>query len=398
MIAKYGKRALSFFLAVIMIVSAMPMQVFADDGHDHGEESSVPVSTTSSAQAGESEELIALRAEIAAYIQELGITPDMPDQYLLYAYGNHSSYEAAQASLTKQDEFLRKGALLSEAEQKILLAEDNTKLCQRYREVAESAYGTMAIANFTVNGIKFENSGGSFSNSNGTMTAQVNGSDKGTCSDASAASMTLYITNDTAFAYRNGAYERLVFLTADGLVSYEDYRSDKYTDVLFSQESSWEKVQSVTETQNQITVTCTMKRNHLKKALGEQGAKSFDSEYLLDERTYALISAKGTLLYGENETLEVSMDCTYNAEAPEEIKAFQEYANQTEDLRTITLVFHSGTQQEKAEIIQAPKGLSVGLGLPVNATEVFSIYADAACTIPYQSNGDYTSDATIYIK
>ena len=208
----------------------------------------------------------------------------------------------------------------------------------------------------------------------------------------------MYITNDTAFAYRNGAYERLVFLTADGLVSYEDYRSDKYTDVLFSQESSWEKVQSVTETQNQITVTCTMKRNHLKKALGEQGAKSFDSEYLLDERTYALISAKGTLLYGENETLEVSMDCTYNAEAPEEIKAFQEYANQTEDLRTITLVFHSGTQQEKAEIIQAPKGLSVGLGLPVNATEVFSIYADAACTIPYQSNGDYTSDATIYIK
>ena len=211
MIAKYGKRALSFFLAVIMIVSAVPMQVFAEDGHDHGEESSVPVSTTSSAQAGESAALIALRAEIAAYVEELGITPDMPDQYLLYAYGNHESYEAAQASLTKQDEFLRKGALLSEAEQKILLAEDNTKLAQRYREVAEKAYATEVIANasFEVNKITISNNGGDLKNSNGTLTATVAGTSEKGCTGSityTAATMYIYIKNNTG---------------EDGLVSFD---------------------------------------------------------------------------------------------------------------------------------------------------------------------------------
>jgi hypothetical protein len=92
------------------------------------------------------------------------------------------------------------------------------------------------------------------------------------------------------------------------------------------------------------------------------------------------------------------MECSYSEEMPEEIKHFLEYENQTENLRTITLVFHVGTEKEKAECVQVPRGLALWLVLPDDATEGISVYADAACTVPHESNGDYTSDVTVYIK
>ena len=129
MIAQYGKRALSFFLAMIMILSVVPVQAYAEEIHDHQDEGIVVTSepveapteapTEAPAEPAGGEALIALRAEIAAYIEKLGITPDMPDYMLLYAYGNHASYEEAQASLTKQDEFWQKGEQLSAEEQQI---------------------------------------------------------------------------------------------------------------------------------------------------------------------------------------------------------------------------------------------------------------------------------------
>ena len=67
-------------------------------------------------------------------------------------------------------------------------------------------------------------------------------------------------------------------------------------------------------------------------------------------------------------------------------------------LRTITLVFHVGTEKEKVETVEVPKGLALWLVLPEDVTESFSVYADAACTVPHESNGDYTSDVTVYIK
>ena len=242
-----GKRVLALFLAMVMFFSAVPVQAFAEEYHDHeGEglidvfdepaedpvdlpevlseeadsvvseetteatteetteatseeptEASTEASTEAPAESGESEALIALRAEIAAYVEKLGITPDMPDVMLLYAYGNHASYEEAQASLTKQDEFIQKGMQLSEAEQKILLAEHNTKLCIRYREVVENAYATEVLANCTVNGVKFEttSSGASVSASGTTVTATVSGKDGSCGGSGTAATMDLYVTN-----------------------------------------------------------------------------------------------------------------------------------------------------------------------------------------------------------
>ena len=204
MIERYGKRVLAFVLAMIMIISVVPAQVFAAEVHDHENEVHTEEfdQTRVPAVTGESEALVALRAEIAAYIEELGITPDMPDQVLLAVYNNHLSHEAAQASLTKQDEFLEKGKLLSEAEQKILLAETNTKLCQRYRNVAGDAYALELMAECTVNGVKFatNSKNSSVKVSGTTVTATVKGNDGGCNGTDTANTMVLYITNTNAVA------------------------------------------------------------------------------------------------------------------------------------------------------------------------------------------------------
>ena len=233
MIAKYGKRVLSFILAMIMVFSAMPVQAFAEDLHDHEIEELIVTSEPAAAAVEVVEEVLeeeseeepdevvveileeeveeeiveeiyeeteedvtidSLRAEIAAYIEMLGITPDMPDQYLLYAYGNLGSYEAAQASLTKLAEFVEKGKQLSKEEQKALLNEPNVKLCERYYEVASNPYGTAATGGeVTISGIKFSTSG-TFSSEAGNVTVSATAS-KDSCGDYTAASVTLYIKN-----------------------------------------------------------------------------------------------------------------------------------------------------------------------------------------------------------
>ena len=126
MITQFGKRALSLFLAVIMVLSAVPMQVFATDNHDHEEQSnavdsisteapeetSEEVTEEASEESGESEAMIAvgIQQHLVGHIR--GNTQIVEICCNFCPQGNHTSYEAAQASLTKQDEFMEKGALL----------------------------------------------------------------------------------------------------------------------------------------------------------------------------------------------------------------------------------------------------------------------------------------------
>ena len=84
MIENYGKRALSFFLAMIMIISAMPLQVFATDNHDHPEENIVTYSeisdeTLEEINAAASDQAIELADRMNAVLEVYGITADMDD-------------------------------------------------------------------------------------------------------------------------------------------------------------------------------------------------------------------------------------------------------------------------------------------------------------------------------
>ena len=219
-----------------------------------------------------------------------------------------------------------------------------------------------------------------------------------TCAYEKHKTWSMYMSDSAVYGCNEGVYERRVYLTKDGLVDLAAYRAGQYADVIFSKDSMLEKIQSVTEADGKITVTTTMDRKKLKKVIGQENARSFEGVYVLDAETYAMISGKGVATLDDGTSTVVTMECTYNAQQPEELDAFLAYENQTEDLRTITMVFHSGTKKEKTEHIQSPKGISMGLAMPEGVTESISVYADAACTVPHQSNGDFTSDTAVYIK
>ena len=80
------------------------------------------------------------------------------------------------------------------------------------------------------------------------------------------------------------------------------------------------------------------------------------------------------------------------------MKPFLAFAQETEDMRTVTIVSNPGTENEKTESIQVPKGLQVSIGSDWDVEETFSVYEDAACTQPSEEMWDVNADITIYVK
>ena len=130
-------------------------------------------------------------------------------------------------------------------------------------------------------------------------------------------------------------------------------------------------------------------------ALGVASAKF---EYTLDAKTYEIISLKSDFTYEDGSAFGAVTTVAYDAEAPEKIDAFLKYANQTDNLRNVTVISNPGTDKEESKSIQAPKGLIIGFEYVEDSTYHFEVYTDAACTKAYDPYGDTDSDITVYIK
>ena len=77
---------------------------------------------------------------------------------------------------------------------------------------------------------------------------------------------------------------------------------------------------------------------------------------------------------------------------------FLAYEQETENLRTVTIVSNPGTENEKTESIQVAKGLQVTCSADYFVEEFFALYADAACTQTFEGEWDVNADITIYVK
>jgi dephospho-CoA kinase len=119
----------------------------------------------------------------------------------------------------------------------------------------------------------------------------------------------MYVTDDMGYGYQDGLYAGIVCLTRDGLVDYADYRAGKYEDVIVSQESLMEKIQSVEETEDQITVSCFMDEKKLEKIVGDERAHSLETTYVLDADTYGIKTISGILTLDDSTTTDVYMEC-----------------------------------------------------------------------------------------
>jgi hypothetical protein len=112
-----------------------------------------------------------------------------------------------------------------------------------------------------------------------------------------------------------------------------------------------------------------------------------------------MIFIKTVYTYEDGTVEEGIATITRDAEAPEGAKPFFAYEQETENLRTITIVSNPGTENEKTEIIKTPKGLIVSFTPDIWTTDkLFAVYSDAACTQPVLGKADPNSDVTVYIK
>ena len=66
------------------------------------------------------------------------------------------------------------------------------------------------------------------------------------------------------------------------------------------------------------------------------------------------------------------------------------------ETRSITLIENPGTDQEKTNTYQVPRGFLCQLALPIEYDPM--LYADASFTKAFESNGDYTVDVIGYIR
>ena len=131
--------------------------------------------------------------------------------------------------------------------------------------------------------------------------------------------------------------------------------------------------------------------------MAEFGITAGKFEYVLDAKTREIVALKGDYTYDDGTSYHMDSEVSYDADAPERVRELLKYANETENLRNITVVSNPGTEKEVSQSIQAAKGLVIGFRYE-DDDYMFDVYADAACTELYDPYVDTDSDQTIYVK
>ena len=207
-----------------------------------------------------------------------------------------------------------------------------------------------------------------------------------------------FVTDNSCYSYLGGAYVRYLPITPDGVSDgFASYRAEHYASVILDAETVDEVITSVSKNDGRFYAKSVLSQKIL-ESMAEFGVTSGNFEYVLDAKTREILSIEGNYTYNDDSTHQMTSEISYDAEVPEMVKTFLEYANQTENLRTITVVTNPGTDKEVSQSVQVPKDLLVGLRYYEDSEYTFEVYTDAACTEAYDPYADVASDLTIYVK
>lgn len=204
----------------------------------------------------------------------------------------------------------------------------------------------------------------------------------------------MYMSEHAQYVSNKDVYYHLLTLTADGLVTPASMFAQRYSSQPFLSETCvLERIQSVTKKDGHITVNTEFDKSYAADTTLTilQGLQTLTCEYVLDAKTRHVVSAVFTSTYEDGVPYTLSSAFTYDLPAPAEAQPFIDYDKQTDDLRTITLIFHPGEAGEVTERVQSPRGVKLILEGDIR------LYTDAACTIPYDGNDDLHADMTFYI-
>ena len=206
-----------------------------------------------------------------------------------------------------------------------------------------------------------------------------------------------FTTDDANYYCLNGDYVRFWTITPDGVSSdFASYRTEYYASAILGAETVDEIIESVSKKDSRITVTSSMSQKNIED-MAELDVASGKFEYVLDAKTREIVALNGDYTYDDGTGHHVDSEVSYDIDAPERVREFLKYANETENLRNITVVSNPGTEKEVSQSIQAAKGLAVDFRYE-EEEYVFEVYADAACTELYDPYVDTDSDQTIYVK
>ena len=206
-----------------------------------------------------------------------------------------------------------------------------------------------------------------------------------------------FTTDDANYCCLNGDYVRFWTITPDGVSSdFASYRTEYYASAILGAETVDEIIESVSKKDGRITVTSSLSQKNIED-MAEYGVTAGKFEYVLDAKTREIVALNGDYTYDDGTGHHVDSEVSYDIDAPERVREFLKYANETENLRNITVVSNPGTEKEVSQSIQAAKGLAVDFRYE-EEEYVFEVYADAACTELYDPYVDTDSDQTIYVK
>lgn len=207
-----------------------------------------------------------------------------------------------------------------------------------------------------------------------------------------------FVTDNSCYSYLGGAYVRYLPIAPDGVSDgFASYRTEYYASVILDAETVDEVITSVSKKDGRFYAKSVLSQKIL-ESMAEFGVTSGNFEYVLDAKTREILSIEGNYTYNDDSTHQMTSEISYDAEVPEMVKTFLEYENQTENLRTITVVTNPGTDKEVSQSVQVPKDLLVGLRYYEDSEYTFEVYTDAACTEAYDPYADTASDLTIYVK
>jgi hypothetical protein len=202
-------------------------------------------------------------------------------------------------------------------------------------------------------------------------------------------------TAEGEYVYFDDIYAFLAMITPSGMMDTKE-RFDTVANNSFISSAMLDDTYVVTEKDGSIIVTCTADMDDI--TLMDEGIVSCEETYTLDAKTREMTAVKTVYTYADGTIEDGMVTITRDVEGPEGMKPFLAYAQETENVRTVTIVSNPGTENEKTDSIKVPKGLTFGISSDWTIAEAYTLYADAACTQTFDEDWDVNTDLTIYVK
>lgn len=200
--------------------------------------------------------------------------------------------------------------------------------------------------------------------------------------------------DDFEFTYENGKYYGT--LICDG-----DYNK-KLKNILMSEDTAEEKVESAKDNDNEITVITTLNEEQTAALAEDMGTEYQKGDtlrltYRLNSSTLALLALSKELVHTDGSASNTeTITVTYGEERIDDAQEMLERSKPENDLRTLTVVLDPNTENEQTYFRTVRKGDMFEVVVP----DGYQVYEDEECTIPYEFSeaSDTNAHMLLYAK